>query len=233
MWPSQVLGSPRDAGTARAGGAAPPEARRMAGYGAIASVSDSLVWMLRTRIGEREGVLDIDDTEIALGSPDELADGADVRLGLYLYGISEYGHSKNSGRQRLDDDTLAQPPLELELAYLLTAYPARSGDETSKSHEQQAILGLAMQVLQANSTLRGEDLRGTLTDDEPIHLALEPQPISEIMQIWKTFRKVPFYPSVTYHVSPVLIDSTAVETVPPVTDASMEYGLGAGPDDDP
>lgn len=195
----------------------------MAGYGAIASASDSLVTLLRDRIDEREDVPAIDSSEIALGSPDELAEGADVRLGLYLYGISEYGHSKNAGRQRIDDSTLAQPPLELELAYLLTAYPAHSGDETAKAHEQQAILGLAMQVLQANATLDGGDLRGTLSDDESVHLSLEPQPVTEIMRIWKTFRTVPFYPSVTYRVSPVFIDSTEIETVPPVTDTSMDY----------
>lgn len=187
----------------------------MPSYAAIAETSETLVELLRDRIAERDDIVTVDRTEIALVSPARVEADSDVRLSLYLYEVTENGVMKNADRWTIDDDTQQDPPLALDLRYLLTAFPAQGGnDETAITVDQHRLLGLAMQVLYDNSIVGGDDLQGSLSDaDARLHISLEPESTNDLANVWNTFGETPLYPSASYHVSPVLIDSTVERTV--------------------
>jgi len=179
----------------------------MGGYTAIADASETLVELLRDGIADREGVISVDRTEIALVSPDDVGTDSDVRLSVYLYGIAENPVLSNTDRHQVGDDTYRDPPIPLDLKYLITAFPAGSGnDETARVVDQHRLLGLAMQVLNDNAIVEEADLVGTLGEEE-LHLSLEQESIADVTGIWNTFGDTPLRPSVSYHVSPVLIES--------------------------
>jgi len=116
---------------------------------------------------------------------------------------------KNANRPVVDDSQ-QNPPLALDLRYLLTAYPAGGGaDGTGAALDQHRLLGLAMQVLYDNAIVGGEDLRGSLAEDDVrLQLSLEPETTTDLASVWNTFGETPMYPSAAYHVSPVLVEST-------------------------
>jgi hypothetical protein len=204
----------------------------VAGYTSIADVSETFVSVLRDEIAARDDAIDIDGSEIALASPGDA--GADVRLTLYLFGVSANSQLNNTPRQRLDDRTIQEPPLVLDLQYLLTAYPSQGGaDDTAQTMEQQTVLGLAMQVLEDNASLDGERLAGSLsTADETLEITMNPQPIDVVTRLWNTFGQTVYQPSVCYEVSPVTIDSTRIESFVPVSERQTQSNLVERPLDE-
>lgn len=195
----------------------------MATYAAIADASETLVELLRDRIAERSDVVTIDRNEIALVSPDGVGGDSDVRLSVFLYDVTENSVMKNQELTNPDPDRRRQPPLALDLRYLLTAYPSQSGSEdTANSLDQQRVLGLAMQVLNDNSVLGADELPPSLAENE-IQITLEDETVQAFTDIWNTFRDTPLHPSITYEVSPVLIDATDVEEVERVTETGTDY----------
>ena len=203
----------------------------MGDYTAIGAVGETLVGLLRARIAERRrdspDVLDIEGSQVGLASPDDVDAGEDLRLTLYLYQVSESAHLKNAEREAVGTDRLRRPPLALDLHYLLTAYPATRGhgpsavSRTDRTAEQHRLLGLAMQVLQDNAVVDGDDLSGGLT--EQLYVSLEPQATEDVLNIWNTFAESPYQPSVSYVVGPVRIDSTAAFDAYRVVERDIEY----------
>ena len=194
----------------------------MAGYAAVADVGETLVELLRNRMDELEGVIDVDRTDVGLVSPGELGEQSDVLLSLYLYRIAENADLKNAERERIDDETEREPPLALDLYYLLTAHPSPGDAEaTDRTAQQHRILGLAMQVMRENAVVSGADLRGSLAADRELRVSLYPQSVDELTNIWTTFQGTPFRPSVAYLVSPVLIESLRERPVRPVLERTV------------
>lgn len=194
----------------------------MAGSSAIADVGQTLVGVLRERMEDL-----VARNEIALASPDSVESGDDIRLTLYLYSLSESPHLKN---ERTDSGSVDRSghPLALDLHYLLTAHPAHSGaDETARTAEQHSVLGRAMQVLQTDSILRGSDLKGSLDNTDELHVTIEQYSTDAIANIWTTFQEQPFRPSVSYIVTPVIIESTRKEEFEGVVRKTVEsYSWG-------
>lgn len=187
----------------------------MANYAAIADVSDTLVELLRDRITERSDVVNVDRTEVALVSPNDVGSDSDTRLALYLYGVTENDVMNDAQREPIGEDRFRDPPLALDLHYLLTAFPAQGGnDETARTEDQQRVLGLAMQVLNDHSIVPAEEVKGSPESD--LHVTLEQEPLDEITNVYNTFQDTPLHPTITYTVSPVLIDSRREETIPRV-----------------
>lgn len=199
----------------------------MAGYAAIADVGETLVALLQDRMGDL-----IDQDEVALASPDDVGGGNDWRLTLYLYDVSESGHLRNaeSGGRGPDPTVTPGSPLVLDLHYLLTAHPSTGGsDGTAKTKEQHSVLGRAMQVLNDNAILRGSELKGSLSGEEDLHFTIEPESMDAVTNLWSTFPDEPFRPSVSYLVTPVVIDSTREEPVGRVVERGVE-GYGMAPE---
>lgn len=200
----------------------------MAGYAAIAEASETLVELLRDRIDERGDVVAIDRSEIALVSPADVGADSDVRLSVYLYDVSENHVLKNQGRTVVDETRTREPPLALDLRYLLTAFPSQSGsDETANTLDQQRVLGLAMQILRENGRLGPDELPASLAETD-VQITLEEESLQAVSDLWSTFGDTTFQPSVCYEFSPVLIDPTTEQSVERVTSKGMEYNQPGG-----
>jgi hypothetical protein len=192
----------------------------MSRYSAIADVSQTLTEILR------EGLKDFVERrqEIALASPNTIGNQEDIRLTLYLYNVSENADLKNTRKHQTSVDTAKEPPLALDLYYLLTAHSISNGDRTvSGTNDQQRILGRAIQVLQDNSVLRGSVLRGSLVGGEDIHVTMYPRSIDELTGIWSTFTETPYEPSVSYLVTPVVIESEREHPIARVHTQRKDY----------
>lgn len=204
----------------------------MSSHTAIADVGDTLVSILRDRMGD---FIDIDDGDIALASPDQVEPGDDFRLTIFLYDVTENEHLKNESRPT-DVGKRNGSPLVLDLYYLLTAHPSKSGGDkrTTKTIEQHQVLGAAMQILQDDAIITGSDLKGTLAGGDSLHVSIDSTSGERVTNIWSTFPETPYRPSVTYVVTPVTIESTREEEIQRVHEADVEHyafsndGEGAG-----
>lgn len=184
----------------------------MGSYTAIADVSETLVTLLRDRIEERSDVLNVARDQVVVASPEEAAASGDVRLSLYLYRVSGNGPMNNAVKQQVGDNTRADPPLTLDLHYLLTAYPTEGSDDlTANTTDQQRILGLAMQVLNDHGPVSSEHTTGSLQDDLQLGVSLDREPLDELTTLWNSVTDAPYRPSAAYLVSPVRIESRQEE----------------------
>lgn len=199
----------------------------MGGYAAIADTSETLIELLREEFTERSDVIALDRNEIALISPADVGADPDVRLSLYLYSIVENSVLKNAEPRNIDGNTVRDPPLALDLCYLLSAFPVQAGsDETTNTVDQQRVLGLAMQILKDNSVLGPQIHRGSPSmKDLQVAMITDNE---EIMGIWHTFQETPYYPSIAYRVSPVMIESTVEHEIARVTERGVEYKRESG-----
>lgn len=192
----------------------------MANYTAIADVGDTLVELLRDDMDDI-----VDRSEIALRSPDGVSTGGNVRLTVFLYDVSVNAHVRNDERPSIDGTTDGGHPLVLDLHYLLTAHPAKSnqggggGGGPPQTTDQHSVLGGAMRTLHDNSIVEGSRLQGSLDDE--LQLSIEPEPTDATVNIWSTFDEEPYRPSVSYLVTPVVIDSTQERGVTRVVDRTV------------
>jgi hypothetical protein len=189
---------------------------------AIADVGVTLVELLHEELQQR---IEFKKSEIALVSPADAASG--VRLTLWLYHVTENSHLRDVDRPNRTEHTAQRSPLVLDLHYLLTVHPTGSGQggqsgiSTAATSEQHELLGLAMQVLHDNSILHGETLPASVADSE-LQVSVEQQPMDELTNLWSTFQDHAFQPSVAYHVTPVVIDSTVERPVRRVEERTVE-----------
>lgn len=192
----------------------------MASYTAIADVSETLRGLLRDRFAARDDVFSMDGKAVSLVAPDEMSADSETRLSLSLYRVEENAAMKNTEAARhTGDPTVSQePPLALDLYYLVTAYPGGTDDGTAATVEQQRILGLAMQTFHENAVLTGDQLAGSLDPELELQISLVNASVDELSGLWSTVPEAAFQPSAVYHVGPVLIDSRQREEVVPVTD---------------
>ena len=197
----------------------------MAGHTAIADVDETLVEMFRDRMS---GLLN--PTEIGIASPGEIDRGSSLRLTLFLYRVSPSTHLRNAERRPMpgDEGTLEDPPIALDLHYLLTSHPAkRNNDPRGQAiREQHRVLGRAIQVLHDNSVIEGSDLRGDLVDDRELRITMEStdeQSTDRLINLWGTFVERPYRPSIPYVVSPVLVESERATAAPPVVEKEERY----------
>jgi hypothetical protein len=189
----------------------------MANYDAIGTVSEAIIETLRSQIHDRENVISLNRNDISLTSPDDVGSDSDTRLSVYLYKVER---NKQQQPQTITEDNVRKgSPLSLELHYLMTAYPSTAGaDETTNNRDQHSVLGLAMQVLHDNSGLDTERLGASFRDDPTPNIRMDTESETTVSRIWDSFRDVPLYPSVTYTVSPVLLDSRRKEEIQRVSE---------------
>ena len=159
-------------------------------------------------------------------APDRIKDaaGQTVRLNLFLYHVAPNPGWRNVGlpSSNQSGERLTNPPLALDLYYLLTAY----GQE---DFEAEILLGYAMQVLHETPILPREAIRTALEAPSPVDttmlppalgalaasdladqvelIKLTPQGMNseEIYKLWGAFQ-TSYRPSVAYQASVVLIE---------------------------
>lgn len=193
--------------------------RLLSNYKAIADVGNTLIEFLRDKM-ENFGVA---RKSIVLFSPGEIESNDDIRISLFLYQVLENAHLKNREMQARDPNTLAFPPLTLELYYMLTSHVSSGDDKTARSLEEHTVLGRAISILHDNSVLRGSVLKGDLNENDELHITTTSLNFDDLTKIWTTFPNKPFRPSVCYVVTPVKIDSERETGVQRVKSKGINY----------
>lgn len=162
------------------------------------------------------------------------ADGAG-RINLFLYQTQINGAWRNMDMPRqIKPNETGQPPLALDLFYLLTAYERDDGDSSVIAHR---LLGRAMRVLHDHPLLGADEIRTALPNNdladqiERIRITPQPMAVDEFSKLWTTFQ-VGYRISAAYHVSVVLIESTRSSRTPlPVlTRGADDTGVNAQAD---
>jgi hypothetical protein len=147
------------------------------------------------------------------------------QLNLYLYQVTPNQGWRNVGlpSRNSDGDRVTNPPLAIDLHYLLTAYG-------KNDFEAEILLGYAMQMLHENPVLTRDAIRTTLNPastvpagllppalgvltaadlaDQVEQIKIAPQFLSteEMSKLW-TAMQTGYHTSVAYQVSVVLIES--------------------------
>lgn len=182
-------------------------------YTSIADVGQSIVELLQKNLVPEP----IKKAEkIALCSP---ANKGDLEFTLYLYNIEVNGSNRSNSMITLANGDVKNPPTSLNLYYLLTAYS--NSQLNSKAFDEHKMIGRAIQVLNDNSIIEGELLKGNLKgSNQKISLELKNLTYDEMMRIWN-FKDVPYSLSIVYKASPVYIESTNIKKVKRVVEAKF------------
>ncbi len=181
--------------------------------------------------------------------PDRVKTGDEEQpqLNLFLYQVTPNPGWQNTGFPSRDDQggRLTNPPLALNLHYLLTAYGKNDFDG-------EILLGYAMQLFHENPVLPRDAIRTALGTkppgppgvggtpvtsailpigplsasdlaDQVEQIKIAPQNLSteELSKLW-TALQAPYRPAAAYHVSVVLIESSkSVKSAKPVSKRSI------------
>jgi hypothetical protein len=159
----------------------------------------------------------VSGAKVSTQPPDEVKTGADL-INLFLYQTAINGAWRNMDiPRRVKPGETGQPPLALNLYYLLTAYGKDNDSTEPVSHR---LLGRAMRVLHDHPLLSSDEIKTALTNndlsDQIEHVRITPQPISvdEMSKLWATFQGAKYRISTAYQVAVVLIDSQQASTTP-------------------
>ncbi|WP_247828961.1 DUF4255 domain-containing protein [Arthrobacter antioxidans] len=212
----------------------------MSDFRGLAGVSATLRTLLRDRMDPPAGVA-AGSLAVTVGTPrgDANAAGAAVnelaRINLFLYQVSENGFLKNQDALS-HTGAYGNPPLGLNLHYLVTAYGAagENGNSVDESTAQQ-MLGSAMRVLHdfplitealvtvrepEGHTILHSSLRGDL---ERLKIALDPLSMEDLTKIW-TALTIPFRASAAYSISAVELESQRRRQFPQLVGEPVHAG---------
>lgn len=194
---------------------------------AIAAVTASLKDLLNDGLLNHD-LSTIGSFAVTAQPPDRVTTGETEtnQLNLFLYQVSPNSGWRNAGLpSRAPDGTrMTNPPLALDLHYLLTAYGAQDLNA-------EVLLGYAMQLMHENPVLSRSQLRIALGAPAPVDGAILPGPFGtlsaldladqvellkitpvylsseDLSKLW-TSMQARYRPSMAYMVSVVLIQST-------------------------
>jgi len=191
----------------------------MSEYSVIAAVGETLISLLRENMSDL-----ISSESITLLSPADVQ-GQNIRLTLFLYNIVENPHLKNQGAPDVDPSRHRYPPLVFDLYYLLTTYASSQiPDLTERTLEEHRILGKAMSVLYDNAILSGSIMRGSLSgSEEELRIMLNSLSLDDLNRIWTSFPNCSYRPSVSYLVTPAVIDSKRETPISRVLTRDLRY----------
>lgn len=189
----------------------------MSGDSTIADVSSTLLKLLRDKLSDL-----VPQNSIVLQSPADIS-GQNTRLSLFLFNALENPYLKNQESGSIGMGQLQDPPLVLDLHYMLTSY-SYVPDFTERTLEEQRILGRAMRVLYDHPIISESILQGGLANsNEKLRITLNPASVTELSEIWRMFPNQNFKPSVTYTVSPTSLQSQRVTEPKRVTIRDLNY----------
>jgi hypothetical protein len=198
-------------------------------YLAIGGVSATLQKLLKDRM-ELPSDVTWSDVDITVRTPKPDTDPNDSqtpensRVNLFLYNVTENAYLKNQEMPGHGHPAaFGQPPLSVNLHYLLTAYGTTSenGSVVTEVRAQQ-LLGSAMQVLHDHPVITDEltaddgttILHSSLLGEyERVKLTLDPISLEDLSKVW-TALTFPYRLSVAYKVSVVQIESTRPRSFP-------------------
>jgi hypothetical protein len=201
----------------------------------MASVSVVLTDLLRDGIINHDVPATVGDVTVSALPPDRVlpTNGTeDTRLNLFLYLVTPNPGWRNIGLPAIGarGERVGDPPLALDLHYLLTAYGAQD-------YYAEILLGYAMQLLHENPVLARADIRKALTPspvsggtglpqalqdlaksglaDQVELIKVTPEALSteEMSRLWAAFQ-THYRSTAAYCASVVLIESDRPTTAP-------------------
>jgi hypothetical protein len=183
---------------------------------------------LSTTVGSPVNVTALPPDRIKIGDDEQ------PQLNLFLYHVASNSGWSNVALPSRDSqgDRLTNPPLALNLYYLLTAYG-------KKDFDGEILLGYAMQMLHETPVLPRDAIRTALGGVPPVssnilpigplaaadladqveQIKIAPQSMNteEVSKLWAALQ-ARYRPTATYHISVVLIESNrSVKSALPVT----------------
>ena len=136
------------------------------------------------------------------------------RINLFLYQVAFNAAWRNRDMPgQVKSGETGQPPLALNLYYLITAY----GEDDK--YGSQLLLGRAMQVLHENPILKGNEIEAVLKESElqnqveKVRITPLPQSLDDISKLWTTLQ-TQYRVSAAYQVEVVLIESKSPVKAP-------------------
>lgn len=177
---------------------------------AIAAVTSTLKLLLESHLNLHP---------VSTLPPDKARNGnAGDQINLFLYHTTIDAAWRNMDiPYQVRPGEIGQPPLPLNLFYLITAYGANDDDLQS-----QRLLGRAMSVLHDHPLLGSAEIESVLPDSElqnqveRVRITLQPMSVDEMSKLWMIFQ-TQYRISTAYQASVVLIDSTrTTQTALPV-----------------
>jgi hypothetical protein len=197
---------------------------------AIASVTAVLKDLLNNGVIDHQLSGVVGEVTVSALPPDRLLVAGEQetsRINLFMYHVSPNPGWRNVGlpSRSSSGDRTANPPLALDLHYLLTAYGA------SEFHAE-ILLGYAMQLLHETPVLSRDAIRRTLAPASPVTGSILPPPLNalvaselgdqvetirltpqtmsteEVSKLWMAIQSH-YRPTAVYQASVVLIESKA------------------------
>jgi hypothetical protein len=146
---------------------------------AIAAVTAALKDLLNNGLIDHD-LSTIGSFTVTAQPPDRVTTGTTEKnqLNLFLYQVTANSGWRNVGLPSRDraGDPLANPPLALDLHYLLTAYG-------SQDLNAEVLLGFAMQVLHGTGAFTRQQLRKALGAPPPVDGTLLPGPFGSLSAV--------------------------------------------------
>lgn len=144
-----------------------------------------------------------DPRNIVLSNPAQPVGAQVVRqMSLWLYQVVPNEHLRNSApvrrREAQDDTAEFQPPMAVNLQYLLTP-------STGSDVGDQQVLGRALQIFHDQSVLVMPSTQ-TPQQSQDLHISLAPRTIEELAKVWEAMQE-PYRLSVCYEVRAARIES--------------------------
>ncbi len=144
-------------------------------------------------------VKNITQPNVSLKPPSDI--DSKSNLGLFRYKIQENSFYKNLETKYIAPDKIQNPPLVVDLFYLLTPYvePEQSGE----------ILTKIMQAFHDVPVLAGSNLKEDLqkSGNNELKISLNSLKMDELNHLWSLFGGKPYKMSLSYVVTPVIIPS--------------------------
>src|ERR1700694_4773035 len=170
---------------------------------AIAAVTKTLVNLIL------HGVPDLPNQKVTTLPPEKARKASEDQLNIFLYHTPLNAAWRNMDMPRqIRSGQTGQPPLGLNLHYLITGYGKNDDDILG-----QQWLGKAMSVLHDHPVLGAKEIKDALPEsglqDQIERVRITPQSMSsdEMSKLWTAFQ-APYRISMAYEVDVVLIEST-------------------------
>jgi len=196
---------------------------------AIAAVTSTLRNLISQRVSEEIG-----GGNVTARPPDKARENGDRnnQINIFLYQTLPNASWRNRDLPtQVKPGEKAQPPLALNLYYLITAYG--QDDDDISGHR---LLGTAMQVLHDYTLLNPRNIDNALDNSTLQHqferIRITPITLSseELSRLWSSFQ-TPYRISTTYEVSVILIEShrPVKAALPVLKRGSEDKGIRAQP----
>jgi len=187
----------------------------MSAPGAIAAVTRTLAGILEDALHTVDQSARVTTLPLDRSNADQQPAN---RLNLFLIQPTQNAALRNvNANAALRNGAGAQPPLAINLTYMITAY----GEATPDTKDQR-ILGKAMQVLNEQPFLPRDEISarfpgtGLENQVESVHIRPKDVTLEEMSRLWSAFM-TQYRTSAVYDISVVLIDNEVIEsTGPPV-----------------